>query len=1436
MGLTLDHLPHLVAKSLRSYYRRKRFYQFARVLIGTAILYLLLALVAAHIDRFSFLEVAARVRLFWAAHLLAGAFGLVCFLLFALRRPTVQQIAYELESKLSPDANEMFVTLDDVLSNPPPMADPVWKELLDQLEQIAVDYSDGVRSARLVRDRCLRALLGVFLALCGVCLLLSFPKQYQFPLMTKRFFFPERELPRPSFIKISVSPDELVLGKGGEAVIRAEISGRIPRPLRWLMKQLGMTTSRCVLAMHEELAGPFVFRDAAKADMTRISRTMFLFSRGDLQKSLRFKVRCGDAETAARLVDVVSQPEIRDVTLFVTAPAYANRPVEPFTDVSQPLRFLPGSQIKVVFKTDQPVVTRTIRFEKGKEDIEPEWDEKALTGTHEFELKEPVTFEIEVVNARGFGNVDKTKVTIGVREDTPPSVRLDFPVSDLERVPGELVPIQGEVKDDLGVTEVSVRFILNPSPDEETAPKEIPVGLKKSGETTVPIAAGFDLAKTGAVPGDLLSVQVRARDTAGNDGFSIEFLIRVVSFTRGENERRRLRFLRFLGAALETLAACPKPERPVTTGGQLLEIERDCYEEIASLAKKHEVALPSASSLKSLLTALEREHHFTDAPRHKEDLRKLHGALLAAGAPLSPQPTEDLFASRSQQAKLMAEEVLPGLTGYRQLKNLTWRLFGMRYEAGRIQEKLAELLARPDPDQKASLARRAELYLKTIQAIGADLITLYRVTQSLDEERVKGLVGDLNTAGYYMKSKSLKKKAASCEEVARLISTVLAGTQPALLTLFERERAARAKLAGRYRQSLEQIAQTPVPSVDPEAWLANAAEWLASDEQLMERNPFLPLWPRFVDLALLEGLRRVEEAPDAASRVKADAERVEQALALVNAGQELGTAIRREREAADALALDWESAAIGRIESISGAERALAVLLLEIEEADRAGTWAGQVRSQKTQALAQLDLSKEPPAPPSGRVSPRIDHSYAKALTEAANAHFAARSTTDELERLVAQLQRFRTAIAQLAHTLKSSDTKTAAPLVTEALARFSRELGRVQGSIRWLALRQCWSALGDGVKTGTRDDLVILELRQAVSRCSVRAQQSLGGFGGSELDTLHLASLSTHLERLIDPLMKQFERLRTSYQDGTLLSEKNVAKYVILAELTKTRRYLDTTKLLLAGNDQERVAREFVKEFEEVGLTYLAANVSLVVTARKLLEAGDAVLQSRQVDIARFDTTIEDALRQLRELKAVVQELGTQDLRDRLAGTIEPLLNRVTYLKFQGSQSSAVEIKRRRFALGEVLRDLTRLERTINSVAYVQHGWESKLRGGPAEIWAREHRFDADTSRKRLIGQARLGFQVFSAGVLEALKERPNHEQYSRSFAWAVFLHSLLRSDLCRVGGVRPPRSGEEQKGDPRLKWLQAELEKARQIKNLKHYGPVTKEYLDSMADFLRY
>ncbi|MFO7872002.1 MAG: hypothetical protein R6V03_11310 [Kiritimatiellia bacterium] len=679
MRLQLDNLPEPVAKRFREFYRRKRLYELLRVVLSAAAVYLLLALVVIHLDRFLFLERSTRTVLSGIVHAAGVIYTIVLLVFFGVRRASLRRVAYELESRMSPDVSERYVTLADMSGGGRTEAESkVHAALMAQLEKETATHSVSFIGSKLVLDRRFRVLGWITAAVLAVYFLMLAAPGYQFPLMLQRFFTPGANLPKPSFVRVEITPESPVAGKGGEVVLQARTRGEVPRGLRWLFDLMGASQSRCLITL-SSVGGEKPAEDGEVHTMNRIQRTLFVFSRTDLQESFRFSVRCADAQTAIYLAEVVAQPRITGISLRITPPAYTSLPERTVTNAAGAVRVYPGSKVETRFTVDQDVPTRQIIVNDKKEE-RPEWYREEREGRYSFEFRQDVEFEIKVVNDRGFANIEPARFALRARQDQEPAVRLDYPSGDFSSVPGELVPVQFRVEDDLGIESVFIQYVLNPELDDTASFREIPVEIPEGEVKKARLSSTLDLGAAAAVPGDNILMIVRARDSAGNDGESRPVNIHVTAFARGENERRRLIVLEFLRESFARAAAA------VQSGpGGGVAIEGGVYEEILKQAGNMSISLDENASMTSLLELMEREHHFTDLPRHKEDMRMLAGLARYSAAGESPESIRKRLAA--------VAGVIPSLTVFRQARNLTWRLFGLGYEIESIGKRMDELTA-----------------------------------------------------------------------------------------------------------------------------------------------------------------------------------------------------------------------------------------------------------------------------------------------------------------------------------------------------------------------------------------------------------------------------------------------------------------------------------------------------------------------------------------------------------------------------------------------------------------------------------------------------------------------------------------------------------------------------------------------------------------------
>ncbi len=741
MQKQLKHLPKPVARILKRFQRRKRAYALLQALLAPLLCYGLLALLAMHADRFLFLDVATRV---WISHLTHGltaitALGAMGW--FALSRPRIFDLAYELERMLPQNASERIVTLHDILARehatPSGQDSGVHQALVEQLtgETIALCNSipHAARLARAPRLRRQGRMLGILAILWLSCWM--FP-DYQFPLMWQRLTTPRANLPKPSFMQVTITPAAPVIGKGGEVVFQVEVEGAIPRWLRTPMRWLGADSGRSLLALAPGHVEQLPFSEAARP-MSRIQRQHFVATLSDLEEDFSFRVRCGDAQTGIHQARVVAQPRVLGLQLRVQPPAYTGLETIVLDDLQDPVSAFAGSEITFEFTADQAPLqsARLVALQDGEPLAELSPGPETDAYRHVFEMRESMDLELVLVNTEGFRNVERVHLSLTLREDQPPSVRLDHPVGEITAVEGALIPIRVEMTDDLGLLQGAIRFQVNPETRVDAPFREISLPVEE-GARAQTISARFDLETTGVMPGDEILLWIRARDTGRNDELSQPVRIRVTSLAGNPNERRRLQALRLLRNVLD-IARIESNEAP-----DRIVLDPDAYESLAAEGASYRLSLPERPAQMAFLAFLAREHYFTDDPRAAHELRLMHGILQALW---DEALTDKSGPQRIETIRWLAHEALPALLPDRMARDLVRRILNLRAETLAVENSMRELHATLERAQDAARTKLATLAWDVAQRASKDelLEQAFGIVQA-DRQEYQRLVSEVD--------------------------------------------------------------------------------------------------------------------------------------------------------------------------------------------------------------------------------------------------------------------------------------------------------------------------------------------------------------------------------------------------------------------------------------------------------------------------------------------------------------------------------------------------------------------------------------------------------------------------------------------------------------------------------------------------------------------
>jgi hypothetical protein len=377
--------------------------------------------------------------------------------------------------------------------------------------------------------------------------------------------------------------------------------------------------------------------------------------------------------------------------------------------------------------------------------------------------------------------------------------------------------------------------------------------------------------------------------------------------------------------------------------------------------------------------------------------------------------------------------------------------------------------------------------------------------------------------------------------------------------------------------------------------------------------------------------------------------------------------------------------------------------------------------------------------------------------------------------------------------------------------------------------------------------ETLLLALRDSSVRYTSRTRpllESIQEIRNKEVGSGELASLQSDLTRL-DFLHESFRqrvgKLDSQDQQEAKPEEKTAEaeKYVLLKTFDETRRFLEVSRQLIVGKPgdagEKALATEFLAQFEEAGRIYLASKAGVCLSAVKALTEAKEALTGAAPRPEILSDRLPAATAALDEVRQAAARVTADDQTGRIATTSADMLARIHRLSTEKPPKAPAEIQRHIFALDGLLKDATKLAGDLRKIDETDEG-DLALRGGPDGIGASEYRIPAETAQARLQEQVRSARRTLSRGILEALEPKPDRTRYQESYAWSVFLHRVLRSGLSGVGGIKPPPGKDAIASNPHLKFLFEELDKARQVKNLKNYADPTREYLNSIKDFLRY
>ena len=277
--------------------------------------------------------------------------------------------------------------------------------------------------------------------------------------------------------------------------------------------------------------------DALQPETAKPPGVQFTHTFERLAETLRCQIVGGDAQTEWFTVEAVDRPQVTDVALNVTPPAYTR--MDPYDlRIGQTVaEVLKGSSIRLRIKTNRPVREATLmRDVAGGQSVEIGPAQRATADTFSAVERpaETTVYHFRLVDRDGLSNESErarpVQITVKLVADRPPRVKMQVKGVGEMVTPAARLPINVDFSDDYGLAAVSLVYAAAEQP--ATRPAESIPGFEpgprrfQSDLVWVPATHGFK-------EGDRVVLHAEARDaddvSGPNVGQSSPVTLRLVS-------------------------------------------------------------------------------------------------------------------------------------------------------------------------------------------------------------------------------------------------------------------------------------------------------------------------------------------------------------------------------------------------------------------------------------------------------------------------------------------------------------------------------------------------------------------------------------------------------------------------------------------------------------------------------------------------------------------------------------------------------------------------------------------------------------------------------------------------------------------------------------------------------------------------------------------
>jgi hypothetical protein len=287
-------------------------------------------------------------------------------------------------------------------------------------------------------------------------------------------------------LEIRVTPGDVEIEKGSRLVIEANFTGRAPAAATLIHRHAGGETK---IPMQAGLDDQVFSTMLPKVDTDG-----------------RYLVAYETASSDEYAISVFEYPELLQADAVVTPPAYLGGETETIADTRK-ITVMEGSKVEWRLRVNKPVAAAELFSEEGEIlTLTPDKaDPTLLLASHVPEVTRK--YRVHLVDDKERSNQRPPWLTVNVKENVPPKLKLTFPGRDFDVSAVQELPLEAEVWDDVEVLRTGMSYQFR-SEETEVVLNDQPL----AGSAKHPLSTLIDIEKLGAKERELVTYHFWAED------------------------------------------------------------------------------------------------------------------------------------------------------------------------------------------------------------------------------------------------------------------------------------------------------------------------------------------------------------------------------------------------------------------------------------------------------------------------------------------------------------------------------------------------------------------------------------------------------------------------------------------------------------------------------------------------------------------------------------------------------------------------------------------------------------------------------------------------------------------------------------------------------------------------------------------------------------